>query len=222
MLSSRQIKNVIRLLEENYGTPRHGNPKDPLDDLIYLKLSQQTNHQKFQKIYSDLKNKFERWEELLNVSSKQLANVLKYGGLHKQRASQIKKMLSFIHKDKGNLDLKWLKKQNCEDAIEYLISLPGVGIKTAYSVAMYTLNCDILPVDTHVYRISERIGLIEQNSSMETAHKVLNEVIPKGRKYSYHVNCISHGRTVCATKNPKCFNCIVKKYCCKRGLDEHC
>lgn len=209
---AHRVPQVIAALEKAYGSPSHGNKDDPLDELIYIKLSQQTNRPKFESTYDLLQSRFPGWQGLESVSQQELEAILRPSGLHRRRTRDIQAITGRILEDVGRLDLKWLRSLPPSEAIDYLLSLPGVGIKTASCVAMYSLGHDILPVDVHVQRISERLGLLPAGLSDQGRHERLNASIPAGKRYSYHVNCVSHGRTVCR-KLPKCLRCCVQGFC---------
>lgn len=216
----QDIERIIAILEHTYGSPRHGNLDDPLDELIYIKLSQQTNAAKFQHVNAELRRRYGSWENMRRADESEIAEVLRYIGFHRQRARQIKAMLDRIHSDRGELDLQWLRERPTDEAIAYLRSLPGVGIKSAYCVAMYSLGVDVLPVDTHVERVCTRVGLVPVQLSLRSRqgdnvaiHQLLEDLIPRGKRYSFHVNCVAHGRAICTTKNPKCGVCPINQLC---------
>lgn len=212
-MTDEKVGGVVDALERTYGTPRHGNPHDPLDDLIYIKLSQQTNAVKFGRVFQGLKAR--GWCWVLQASLEDVASELRYIGLQAQRAAQLRAMLARILADRGVLDLSWLRSVPPSDAVDYLTSLPGVGVKTAYCVAMYTLGIPVLPVDTHVGRVSARLGLIGESREYKGrgVHKALEEVIPPDKRYSFHVNAVAHGRAICLTSRPRCRDCVVQQYC---------
>ena len=207
-----QIVAIIARLEQAYGTLRHGNKEDPLDELIYIKLSQQTNEPKFRSLYESLQRAYPCWVGLEKASPEDLAAILRPGGLAQQRARDLRALVVRITQDNGRLDLSWLRDVPESEAISYLLSLPGVGLKTAYCVAMYALGSDVIPVDIHVQRISERLGFLPLRLSEKKKHRLLNEIIPPGKRYSYHVNCVSHGRMICR-KVPLCTQCYIRDFC---------
>ncbi len=210
--ATTHLDDILEIFEHVYKSPRHGNKDYLLDELIYIKLSQQTNAPKFRRMYEALAQKYPGWEGLKNASHDELEEILRPGGLHKQRARDLKRMVEHIVRDRGVLDLSWLRHVSLPDALAYLSTVPGVGIKTAYCIAMYSLAEDVLPVDVHVQRVSERLWLIRNGLGNKKKHEVLNNLIPAGKRYSYHVNCISHGREICR-KIPKCGVCPVRQYC---------
>lgn len=207
----KHIAEIVRRLER-YGTPNHGNKKNPVDEVVYVILSKQTNNAKFVGAYNALKADG-GWAKVAGAHVSYIARRIRFSGLERQKAVQIRAFLKRVKNDHGRLSLAWLKRSSDEEAVKYLTSLPGIGIKTAYCVLMYSLGRDVLPVDTHVFRVSARLGLIEANATLKQAHRELNDLIPKGKRYSYHVNCICHGREVCRNKNPKCNQCLLLKFC---------
>lgn len=217
------IKNIYKIIQklEIYGTLRHGNKENPLDEAIYIILSKQTDGQRFSDAYKGLKRKCRSWENLLKMPRESIANVIKSSGLENQKARQIKNLVKKIYKDKGIVSLAWLKNLETPAALNYLVGLPGLGIKSAYCILMYSLGRDVLPVDINVFRISYRLGLISKNISLIEAHLQLERLIPPEKRYSYHVNCISLGRDCCRNRFPKCQRCVLKKFCnyAKRSLN---
>ncbi|MCL4295578.1 MAG: endonuclease III [Anaerolineae bacterium] len=212
MEAQEHLEAIVAILEQVYGSPRHDNKDDPLDELIYIKLSQQTNAPKFRSMYETLQQRYPGWFGLGQAPLDELEAILHPGGLYRQRAHNLKAMATQIAEDNGRLDLSWLRQRSAPEAIAYLSSLPGVGVKTAYCVAMYSLGHDVLPVDVHVQRISERLGLLPKGLSDEKKHQLLNALVPPGKRYSYHVNCVSHGREICR-KVPKCSKCCIQDFC---------
>lgn len=186
MPQNDRVAAIITLLEQEYCSPRHGNSLDPLDELIYIKLSQQTNAVKFTKVFDALHAR--GWDWVAGALEDQVAEELRYLGLHA--------MLNQILIDWGELDLTWLSSQPTDGAITYLCSLPGVGIKTAYCVAMHALDAPVLPVDTHVGRVAARLGLVPEAKEYKglTVHRALEEAIPSAKRYSFHINAVAHGR----------------------------
>ncbi len=210
--SRKDIYKIIRRLEK-YGNSRHGNKSNPLDEAIYIILSKQTDGQRFSEAYKKLKGKCKVWKNILKMPIKNIANVIKSSGLENQKAGQIKNLIKKIYKDRGIVSLAWLKKLETPEALDYLMGLPGLGIKSAYCILMYSLSRGVLPVDINVFRISCRLGLIPQHISLAEAHHRLEKLIPLQKRYSYHVNCISLGRDCCRNQFPKCQRCVLQNFC---------
>ncbi len=207
----KYIAEIIKRLEK-YGSPNHGNKKNPVDEVVYLILSKQTNDAKYEGAYRALKAEG-GWAKVAEAPVSYIARKVHSGGLEWQKAQQIRAFLGHVKQDQGRLTLSWLKRATDEAALKYLTSLPGIGIKTAYCVLMYSLGRDVLPVDIHVFRVSTRLGLIKPDITLEQAHRELNHLIPRAKRYSYHVNCICHGREVCRKTSPKCNQCTLLDFC---------
>lgn len=210
--AEEHLEEVIEALEEEHGTPTHGNFQDPMDELIYIKLSQQTNEPKFRPMYSALQRHFPGWKGLESATQEELESMLKPIGFHRQRAEDLRQLARYLLESRGNLDLSWLRDLGAAEAVRYLEGLPGVGLKTALCVAMYSLGHDVLPVDVHVERVSQRLGLIEAGLSPAKKHRLLAAIVPANKRYSYHVNCVAHGRQICR-KVPRCERCHIRQYC---------
>jgi endonuclease III len=209
---NRAVRNVCRLLTETYGSPRFGNPTDPLDDLIYIILSNKTTPRSARKSYKRLQARFRKWEEVLNAPIFVLRSLLKPAGLSLVKSKQIRAMLRSIKKDFGACDLKSLKRLTSAATQEYLVGLPGVSEKVAKCVMMYTLNHPVLPVDTHVHRISNRLGWAARKRA-DQCHPELEELVPPDLRRNFHVTCIAHGRSVCRPRNPLCPDCCIRLNC---------
>jgi endonuclease III len=211
--SPEAIQSILTILEAAYGSPRHGNPANLLDDLIYLKLSQQTNAVKFVPVFESLRRR--GWEWVMAAPEDELAGALRYLGLHRQRAAQLQAMLRRIQHDTGRLDLEHLRTVPWTEAAAYLTSLPGVGIKTACCAVMYTLGAPVLPVDTHVGRVAARLGLIPESAEYKGSgvHRALEMHIPPEARAGFHMNAVAHGRRICTTSRPKCRECVLLQHC---------
>lgn len=208
-----RAKKVANTLHEVYGSPRHGNKDDPLDELVFIILSQMTTHHSFGRVYDRLKLLFPDWSDVRGLPVEQLAEVIKDAGLSNQKAPRIKAILERVFADFGKVSLAHLGRLSDAEAEQYLTSLPGVGTKTAKCVLMYSLDRAVLPVDTHVWRLSKRLGLVQGELSYSTVHEALENVVLPEDRYSFHVNAISHGRAVCLAKKPRCVGCPLMSIC---------
>jgi endonuclease III len=209
---NRAVRNVCRLLTETYGSPRFGNPTDPLDDLIYIILSNKTTPRSARNSYKRLRGRFRKWDDVLNVPIFVLRSLLKPAGLSAVKSRHIRAMLRSIKKDFGTCDLKPLRRLTSAATQEYLVGLPGVSEKVAKCVMMYTLNHPVLPVDTHVHRISNRLGWAARKRA-DQCHPELEELVPPDLRRIFHVTCIAHGRSVCRPRNPLCPDCCIRFNC---------
>jgi len=206
------IRRVCDALETRYRNPRHRNPKNPLDDLIYIILSNKTGQSRAVSVYTALKNKFESWDELCRRRNSVLERILRPAGLSRIKSAQIRSALKQIRSDFGSCSLRRLAKLTTHDAESYLTSLPGVSDKVAKCVLMYTCGAQVLPVDAHIHRIARRLGWTIRKRA-DQCHSELESLIPPQRRYSFHVNCVAHGRLICRPSNPNCKDCCISKYC---------
>lgn len=214
-LSSRRRRAVgaSRILHRTFGSPRHGNPEDPLEDLVFVLLSQMTTWQSSGRAYERLRRAAPTWRQVVELGEPGLAAVLGEAGLSKQKARRLLGILTRIYEDFGDFDLRALRHIPAREVERYLVSLPGVGLKTAKCVQMYALGTAVLPVDTHVHRVALRLGLLPGSSSPSTSHAALESVVPQRERYSFHVNAIALGREVCRPLRPRCPVCPVAGLC---------
>jgi endonuclease III len=209
---SHRVCSVCKVLLEEYGTPRFGNPFDPVSDLIYIILSNRTGATVAQRTYKALRIKFKSWDEILLKPISTLRKILRPAGLSAIKALQIRGALRKIQRDYGTCSLDALKSVTSTEAESYLLGLPGVSEKVAKCVMMYTLMLPVLPVDTHVHRIASRLGWTARRRS-DQCHEELEALIPPRLRRIFHVVCIAHGRNICRPREPVCQNCKINGYC---------
>ena len=206
------IRKVCNALDREYRNDRHGNPRNPLDDLVYIVLSNKTTPSMARQVYSRIQERFKTWEKILTTPPSVLRSFLKPAGLARVKANQIRDALKKIRFDFGKCNLNSLRLWPSEKVHEYLISLSGVSDKVSKCVMMYTLNARVLPVDTHVHRVATRLGWTARKRA-DQCHNELEALVPEQFRYSFHVNSISHGRKVCRSRQPLCQECIINEYC---------
>ena len=207
------IEEVIELLEQEYG-PRKWQPDgDPIDVLIGTILSQNTSDTNSGGAFASLKASFASWEAVASAPAEHIAQVIKSGGLSQIKAVRIKQVLEQIEKEQGRISLDSLKSKSMAEAEDYLMRLPGVGHKTASCVLLFSLGKPSLPVDTHVFRVAKRLGLIDSRASVEKAHSLLQEQTPPAKVYQFHIHMIEHGRRICHARQPRCNRCILRGIC---------
>jgi len=207
------IGEVIELLEQEYGSREWQADRDPVDVLIETILSQNTSDANSGRAFASLKASFDSWEAVASAPAEHLARVIKSGGLFQIKAARIKQVLEQIEKEQGRISLDFLKSMNMAEAEDYLMRLPGVGHKTASCVLLFSLGKPSLPVDTHIFRVAKRLGLIDSKVSVERAPSLLQEQIPPSKIYQFHVHMIEHGRRVCRARQPRCNRCILRGIC---------
>jgi endonuclease III len=206
------VHKVCKTLTGCYGTPRFGNPSDPLDDLIYIMLSNKTAPTTANSTYARLKKRFRKWDEILLAPVSMLRSLLRPAGLSVVKSRHIRAALRSMKRQFGACDLKPLKRLSAPAAQDYLVGLPGVSEKVAKCVMMYTLNHRVLPVDTHVHRVSSRLGWTARKRA-DQCHDELEALVPPTLRRNFHVACIVHGRKICRPRNPLCDQCCINRYC---------
>ncbi len=201
-----------RLIGE-YGVPSPKPVRPPLDELIKTILSQNTTDKNSHRAFANLKESYTDWDELLDAPDSETISLIRTGGLAKTKTGYIKQVLARLKEKTGSLDLSFLNQMPDEEALAYLVALPGVGSKTAHCVLAFSLGRDVFPVDTHVLRLSKRWELIPEKTDMTGAHRLWAKMAPSGQSYPLHVNIIRHGRTVCHARNPECDGCFLTDIC---------
>jgi endonuclease-3 len=175
-------------------------------------LSQNTSDINSFRAFDNLKLKCPNWEKCLQTPIEEIEEAIRMGGLSKTKSKRIKNILEKIKEEKGNLDISFLNEMTVDKARKWLISLKGVGEKTAAVTLLFAFNKPIFPVDTHVLRVTKRLGLIG-DISLNKAHHVLKKLISPEDYYESHLNLIEHGRTICHAQNPECNKCKLSEYC---------
>ncbi len=163
--------------------------------------------------FARLRSRFATWEQLLLADTEEIVEAIQPGGLAWIKAPRIKKALQAILEERGELGLDFLKDMDIQEANAWLVSLEGVGPKTAACVLLFALGRPALPVDTHVLRVSRRLGLIGPRNSAEKAHIVLGDMLPDEAVYDFHINMVTHGRQVCHAQRPQCDACCLARLC---------
>ena len=214
---STYLRRVNRCLLP-VGSNPHGNHDDPLDELVFITLSAQTESYLYLRTFEDLKSAYTPWNRLLQAPDGEVASVIRRGGLAQKKTAQLKAAFRQILTDRGRLSLDFLKRLSDEDAYEYLISLPGVGVKTAKCIMMYSLRRLVFPVDTHVWRIARRLEIAPPTPKpSDKQERELEARIPKPLRYDLHVKLVSLGKTTCHTYFPKCESCSISDLCPSSG-----
>ena len=201
-----------RLLEA-YGEPRWRNTLPPLDQLISTILSQNTNDVNRDRAFERLRQRFPSWNQVRDASVEEVIDAIRPAGLANQKGPRIQKALQRITKERGELSLGFLADLPLEEARSWLLSFHGVGPKTAAIVLLFSLGRPAFPVDTHVHRVSQRLGLISERTSAEKAHQLLEAQLSPQWFYAFHVNVIRHGRRVCHARGPECERCVLSDLC---------
>lgn len=210
---SNKITAISKLLVKRFGVPKRQEPlPDPVDMLIATILSQNTNDKNSYKAFINLKSKYKSWNEVSKLTLAQIEKEIKIAGLGKQKSAAIKNVLTSMLSSKGEISLDYMKDKTDEAIITELINYPGVGIKTASCVLLFAMDRNICPVDTHVHRTTNRIGLVKTNTPDKTFF-LLNKNLPKGIAHRFHTNLIRLGREICKPARPLCYACPLLMIC---------
>lgn len=208
-----KVKAIHQALLEGYGPRRWRKHLDPLSELIYAILSQNTSDVNRDRAYERLRKRFPIWEGVRDSQVEEIAEAIRPGGLANVKAPRIKDILETITERRGALSLDFICQMEMEEAKEWLGSLPGVGPKTTACVLLFGCGRPAFPVDTHVYRVSKRLGLISRKASTQEAHEILEDILSPHDYYAFHLNLIAHGREVCKAQRPRCEICVLAPYC---------
>ena len=209
---SQIVRRVCEALLQEYGRSRLGNPRDPIDDLLYIVISNKTASKTARAVYERVKGAFPKWQAMLDAPAARLRRILTPAGLAKVKGSQIRLALRQIRRDYGAKGLGNLKRISTPDAERYLTALPGVSEKVAKCVLMYTMNGAVLPVDAHVHRLASRLGWTRRKRA-DQCHEELEALVPPHRRYAFHVDCVMHGRYICRPSRPLCSECCIRGHC---------
>lgn len=198
---------------EVYGEPKWRQHLPPIDELVCTILSQNTSDLNRDRGFDALKERFPTWEAVLGADVEEIKEAIRPAGLANQKAPRIKHALQYILLERGELSLDFLADLPLNQAQDWLVKIKGIGPKTAAIILLFAFNRPTFPVDTHVHRITKRLGLIGERVSAEKAHQLLAEIGEPDTFYAFHLNAIRHGREVCQARKPKCEQCVVQNYC---------
>ncbi|MFO8143138.1 MAG: endonuclease III [Dehalococcoidales bacterium] len=208
------IGRIIDTLKIQYGIPP-GPPRQntPVSVLVQTILSQNTSDTNSSRAFRSLLDYFESLESVADAETSAIARCIRSGGLGAIKAERIKEVLREIKRRRGEIELDFLSKLHLEDAENWLISLPGVGVKTARCVLLFSFGMPALPVDTHILRVSRRLGLTRGNASAKDAHQQLPEMVKPDDIMDFHLLVIEHGRRICTALHPRCQECPLANIC---------
>ncbi len=207
-----KISVFISRINTHYGEQKWTRWREPVGELVRTILSQNTTDKNSLKAYANLIKKYPTWEDLILAEEKEIAEIIRSGGLANIKAKKIKKALIEIKQQRGTIDLEFLANFDVQKAEEYLVSFDGVGPKTAACVLIFSFNFPIMPVDTHVHRVCNRLGMVS-TKSREKTQELMKSLIPSEEMYNFHLNIIEHGRKVCKAGKPRCSECFLNDLC---------
>jgi len=203
------MAEIVDRLEAAYGKAVLRTRRPALDELVLTILSQNTSDRNSEHAYARMRERFPTWEDVRDAPETELVEALRPGGLAVQKAPRIQAAL----RDLDRLDLEWLGGLPADEAMRWLVALPGVGPKTASCVLLFSLDVPVMPVDTHIHRIALRVGLVPAGTTADAAHALLTEMTPPDRMLEAHLLLIRHGRTTCTARRPRCEECVLLDLC---------
>ncbi|HVC06423.1 MAG TPA: endonuclease III [Solirubrobacterales bacterium] len=202
----RAIRNRLRSI---YGRAVNDPHRHPIAELVRTVLSQHTNDRNRDRAFAALRRRFATWEEVRDAPVAEVEEEIRVGGLGKQKAPRIQAILRRLGEPP---DLDWTEAAPRQESLRFLLSLPGVGRKTAACVLIFTWGIPEIPVDVHIHRVGGRLGLFPPGASLQRAHEEMMAIVDPEDAYELHVNLIRHGRQVCRPK-PRCAECGLRRMC---------
>lgn len=209
----RRLAQVRERLRHRFGTPTWHVELPAVDELVCTILSQNTNDINRDKAFKELKERYPTWETVRDADPAELQYVIRIAGLANQKGPNIQAALRDITAERGEIDLDWLKEKSAEEARRWLVNLRGVGPKTASIVMVFSLGMPAFPVDTHIYRVTGRIGLRPRNLDIAKTHAYMEQIAEPDAFGSLHLNLIDLGREICQARKPKCAICPIRDLC---------
>jgi len=204
---------IVRRLTALYGEPVWRPNGDPMTELVLTILSQNTTDTNSGRAFMRLRKRFDSWDALAAAPVEEIEREIAVGGLAKQKAPRIKASLAAVREKRGSWDLGFLRDLPLDEAKAWLRELSGVGPKTAACVLMFALGLPALPVDTHVHRVAQRLGLVPPKATPEKAHDIIESALDPELVYPLHISLIKHGRRLCRARSPLCAECPLLDGC---------
>ena len=217
MTQISQILTILRRLDTHFGERVWHQSNEGLDELVQTILSQSTTDANSGRAFANLQQRYFSWEDVRNAPFEELVEVIRVAGLARNKAKHIQKFLEYLFHTTGRYSIDHLTEMSTDDAFKWLVSIPGVGPKTAACTLMFAYGMPFMPVDTHVGRVSARLGIVATTNA-EKAHHILHVTIPDHEKYAYHVHLIHLGRQICHARTPHCHQCPLADICPKIGV----
>ncbi len=211
-MNTKDLNLIIKTINKEYPAKKSDSKVPILDVLIATKLSQNTTDKTSYIAFKNLKEKFGNWDNVANARLNNIKSSIRMCGLMNTKAVQIKDMLRKMRKEYGKLDLNFLKKLKDEEIYNELLKYKGIGVKTVSCVLGFSLKRKVFPVDTHIHRILNRIGIVNTKTPVRTFDKS-KEIIPNKYKMAFHTSLIKFGREICKAVKPLCYDCLIYDYC---------
>jgi endonuclease III len=212
-LRRKQYAQISELLLDTYGYPTWRSSLPPVDELVSTILSQNTSDTNRDMAFDVLKRRYPSWEAVRDAPVEDVIDAIRSAGLANQKGPRIQAALRYLSETQGAISLDFLSNMKIEEAKAWLTAINGIGPKTAAIILLFAFNRPAFPVDTHIHRVTGRLGLIDPDTSAEQAHIELEAIIPPEEYFPAHLNLIRHGREVCQARHPHCEQCPLTTYC---------
>ena len=208
-----KVRRVAEVLEDIYGEPPRVGRDSVIDSLISCILSQNTNDVNSGRAWLRLKKRFPTWRDAAKAPVSRIEEAIRPGGLAPSKSRRIKAILRRLDDDYGEYSLEFLHEMGDEEAFEFLTGLDGVGAKTAAVVLLFALERDVFPVDTHIHRLAQRMGLAPEGATRDGVFDLMKPLVPARGAWSLHINLIRFGRDRCRKRSPLCESCPLGREC---------
>ena len=209
----KKMRQISDGLLDVYGPIEWITRRKAIDELVYTILSQHTSDVNSERAFANLMSEFGDFDSVADADEKEIEITIRSGGLSKSKAPRIKKVLNEIRAEVGSFDLSFLSEMPMQNAKEWLIKFNGIGPKTAAIILCFSFQMPAMPVDTHIFRVSKRLGLIGKKITAEKAHDLLERVVPSAEVFQFHMFLIRHGRDTCKARRPSCDVCVLSHIC---------
>ena len=214
----RRLGAILARLRRAYGEPPAPRRLPPLDELVLTVLSQNTNDTNRDRAYADLRSRYPLWDDVADAPLPAIARAIRRGGLGPTKSVRLRELLREL-RDRGiPLDERAFARMRSASLWDLLVGLKGVGPKTAACVLLFSLGRPYFPVDTHVHRVSRRLGLVPDEADAVKAQELLQAAIEPADVYDLHMLLIRHGREVCVARRPLCSRCVLRDVCPRVGV----
>jgi endonuclease III len=206
-------REIAARLEEAQGHIAWRRRRDPVSELVTTLLSHSTTDANQHRAFEALRARYPSWDEVRRAPTAEVEETVRVAGLASQKAARIQRVLDAIADDPRGADLEWLADTPLDEAMAFLMALPGVGPKTAACVMCFCFDGPVVPADTHVHRIALRTSIVRPRAGAAKAQERLSRWIPPDLTYATHMHLIAHGRTICTARSPRCGECPLLDLC---------
>lgn len=209
-----KARRIYELLLAEYGEPQWRPSRSGFEQLIHTILSANTHDRNSARAFETLKERFAGdWDAVRTARLEEIKDAIRVAGMYNQKAAHIVETLEILQREEGHYSLDHIRAMEAETAQAYLQRFPGVGHKTASIVLLFSYGMAAFPVDTHIQRQSQRLGISHRRASAEKIKTIWESVLPAETYFALHVNLIRHGRTICQARTPKCAYCVLQDEC---------